>query len=998
MKIFKNPPQTGGGEERAAQMPPFPCAQDHLGGEVLSDLARSIWAKSDRQTEQKWLPLYQHLMDAADTAGHLFDDYLSDPHRDLLASIWGGDQDKARTTLRFLAGIHDVGKASLEFVCQHSMLADFVREQGLTVPPKTDVPDRSHLPHGLVSQFALQDLLVARGCAPESAHGMAVLIGVHHGRYPDPTTVQAARTVHTIGRGAKDPQWSECRTELIEWMARRVGFPLDGWGSTLPRIPIAAAGAYASGIVVADWLASNEWYFPLIPIRGEQHPRSAADQRRRVERGWGCAALPQPMQVPPLPADVTRAYREQFGWPGDRTPNPTQTRAAELVRDSDLDLLVVEAPTGSGKTELALTVAAEMIRRKNLQGVLVALPTQATTDAMFARVTPWAKWILTRIPQRIGIHLAHGRNDLNESFQNLYPSKENQIRTFDGEDDTPGTFASAWMAKRWRATLSPLVVGTIDQVLLAALKSRHVLLRHLGLMGKVIVIDEVHAADTYMETYLEAALTWLGMYHVPVVLLSATLPGERRTALVKAYRRGRTGHEDELPADIARGIGYPVLTAYSATGDRLEIHPTAASQMDRDLRRRIRPLSIDDESDIATFLDDKLDEGGCAVVIRNTVKAAQSTYEELSRHFGRDELTLTHARFLAADRVLKDKQMLDLFGRDSSHRPHRHIVVATQVIEQSLDVDFDIMLTDPAPMDLVLQRIGRLHRHPGRVRPPALVDPCAHVLVTEAGEGPWGYLKGCDTVYGRYRILRFLGILADHDGELKIEAPGQVAELTELAYSGDAVGPDVWQEAITQAREKDVRTRNQSIDRARTWCLERPSLTGWSADDLETQFSGDASDGESGKERAKGVVARAAVRDGDEQIPVTVIPVDPFQGNVPVWPTWIKSEDDVSVRLEVGEDMSAEVLRNVRSWTTTLAPWQLRTRGEGDQETIEAVAQEIWDNPVLRGWVWTDNPVLRDELVLPMTMSSEFDTQLEAVVHGHRLVYSPERGLEVMDL
>lgn len=516
-------------------------------------------------------------------------------------------------------------------------------------------------------------------------------------------------------------------------------------------------------------------------------------------------------------------------------------------------------------------------------------------------------------------------------------------------------------------------------------------------MGKVVVIDEVHAADTYMETYLEAALTWLGMYHVPVVLLSATLPGQRRAALVRAYRRGRVGGEDELPVDIERGIGYPVLTSYSATGDRLQVDPTPASQGDQEMHRSIRPLVIHEDLDIAAFLDENLVDGGCAVVIRNTVMAAQATYDALIDHFGARDLTLTHARFLAADRVLKDRKMLALFGRDSTERPRRHIVVATQVIEQSLDVDFDLMLTDPAPMDLVLQRIGRLHRHPGRVRPPALVDPCAHVLVTDTGEEPWGYLKGCDTVYGRHRILRFLGILADHGGSLRIETPGEVAQLTERAYSEDLVGPAPWLEEMESAGEKDVRARARSVEKARTWCLDGLNLTNWTADALETQFAGDANDGETGREKAKGIVARAAVRDGDDQIPILVVPVDPFQGNVPVWPTWIREEDGVSCRLEVGEDIFEEMLREVRTWTTALAPWQLRSRGEGDEQTIEAVAQEIWANPAIRDWVWLENPVLKDELILPMRMTTEFGRQLEAVVHGHRLVYSPERGLEVKD-
>lgn len=994
MKFFN----AGAVQSGPATVPEFPAPERGLGGGDLSDLTRAIWAKSDKQNDQKWLPLYQHLMDAADIAGRLFDDYLSDPHRDLLAQIWDGDQDRARAMLVFLAGTHDVGKASLEFACQHSPLADLVRQQGLAVPPRADVPERSRLPHGFVSQFALEDLLVSRGCATNRAHGIATLVGVHHGRYPRATQVEEAWKDYMDGPGSKDPRWAACRAELIEWMARRAGFPLDGWGSAMPAIGIAPAGAYASAVVVADWVASTEGYFPLVTIRADQRPLGAEQQERRAARGWQEARLPRPLQIPPLDEDLTRAYREQFGWGEERTPNPTQTRAAQLVRDSDIDLLIVEAPTGSGKTELALTVAGEMIRRRHLQGAIIALPTQATTDAMFERVAPWAQWIATRVPQGVGIHLAHGRNDLNQKFQDLYPSSENRVQTFDAEDDTPGLFASSWMARRWRSTLAPLVVGTIDQVLLAALRSRHVLLRHLGLMGKVVVIDEVHAADTYMETYLEAALTWLGMYHVPVVLLSATLPGERRTALVKAYRRGRAGREDELPADIRRGIGYPVLTSYSAAGDRLEVHPTSACRMDRDLRRSIRPLVIHDESDIAAFLDDELAEGGCAVVIRNTVMAAQSTYAALVAHFGSDDMTLTHARFLAADRVTKDQRMLDLFGRDSTHRPRRHIVVATQVIEQSLDVDFDLMLTDPAPMDLVLQRIGRLHRHPGRVRPPTLVDPRAHVLVTDVGEEPWGYLRGCDTVYGRHRILRFLGILADHGGELRIEAPGQVAELTELAYSEDPVGPAAWRAPMEEAREADARARARSVDRARTWCLDGLNLTRWTADDLESHFAGDANDGESGTKRARGVVARAAVRDGDEQIPVTVIPVDPFQGNVPVWPTWIRSEDDVSVRLEVGEDIPAEVLHEVRTWTTTLAPWQLRNKGEGNDQTIEAVAKEIWDNPAIRDWLWLENPMLRDELILPMTMTGEFSTTLHTAVHGHELVYSPERGLEVKDL
>mgnify|MGYP001746889059 FL=1 len=225
------------------------------------------------------------------------------------------------------------------------------------------------------------------------------------------------------------------------------------------------------------------------------------------------------------------------------------------------------------------------MRARGLQGVFVALPTQATTNAMFERVTAWLTSILGDEPQKLGIQLAHGKNSLNESFMKLLESGKSPLEVYDDEGDL-GLHASRWMGQRWRSTLSPVVVGTIDQVLLAALKSRHVLVRHLGLMGKVVVIDEVHAADEYMETYLEAALTWLGMYGIPVVLLSATLPPARRRALLDAYRRGR-GSSGEGAESVEGVIGYPVISTLSAAG--VHVHEITG---EAEAPKRIIPTSL----------------------------------------------------------------------------------------------------------------------------------------------------------------------------------------------------------------------------------------------------------------------------------------------------------------------------------------------------------------------------------------------------------------------
>lgn len=520
--------------------PAFPLPQPQLEACKLSELARSFWAKSG--SAETWLSVVQHLLDSADIAGYLFDEYLSEHHRQLMASVWGGDQAKARAAFVFLAACHDCGKVSPQFSCQRTDLAELIRNQGLTVMRKRDYPERSYLPHGLVSQFALWDEISEAGGNRLAARQWAILVGVHHGRYPSADAVALAQQQYRYQEGSSqdDPRWGQARSEILRFMARRSGFPLIAPDTALPELPIAVASAYTSALVIADWLASNEDYFPLrlrpvddggkLSISG--YPElNARQQRERVRRAWKRAQFPTPMRVPSFHSEnAADFYHHRFSWPASYQPTKAQREVIEIAAAENPDLMIVETPPGSGKTELAFAAAEVLMRERGLQGIFVALPTQATTNAMFERVTSWLTSILGDEPQKLGVHLAHGKNNLNKSFVELLESGHSPLEVYDDDADNKdnGLHASRWMGQRWRSTLSPVVVGTIDQVLLAALKSRHVLVRHLGLMGKVVVIDEVHAADAYMQTYLKAALTWLGLYQIPVVLLSATLPPERR--------------------------------------------------------------------------------------------------------------------------------------------------------------------------------------------------------------------------------------------------------------------------------------------------------------------------------------------------------------------------------------------------------------------------------------------------------------------------------------
>src|SRR5690606_31927012 len=253
--------------------------------------------------------------------------------------------------------------------------------------------------------------------------------------------------------------------------------------------------------------------------------------------------------------------------------------AVELARRmSSPGLMLIEAPMGEGKTEAALAVAEVFAARSGAGGVFVALPTMATGNAMFPRMLQW----LRRLPDVAGgglqsVMLAHSKAALNEDFGELVRAGRRTVAgvEHDGRGDewrprsdrrasSAELVAHQWLHGRKKAMLSSFVVGTVDQLLFMGLKSRHLALRHLALAGKVVVIDEAHAYDAYMNSYLDRVLSWLGAYRVPVVVLSATLPAARRRELAAAYAGARP--DDAALAHVAQAAGYPLITTVEPGG------------------------------------------------------------------------------------------------------------------------------------------------------------------------------------------------------------------------------------------------------------------------------------------------------------------------------------------------------------------------------------------------------------------------------------------------
>lgn len=322
--------------------------------------------------------------------------------------------------------------------------------------------------------------------------------------------------------------------------------------------------------------------------------------------------------------------------------------------------------------------------------------------------------------------------------------------------DEPGIEVNEWLSGRHRALLSDFVIGTVDQVLMAALLKKFIMLLHLGIAGKVIIIDEIHAYDAYMTAYLNAVLSWAGAYHVPVILLSATLPVQKKAELIKAYTKC-----DNIP----EMNDYPSIT----WSDGKDVFVKNVSCDAKEKTVYIKYLGISDAIDNI----EKQSES-CVCIISNTVKHAQDLYSYLCKQLPDRNIILLHSRFLADDRARLEHRVIDAIGKNSTHEIRKGtIIIGTQVLEQSLDIDCDILYTEKCPIDLLLQRIGRQFRHN---RPYRHEDKqCCYVIKDSDIE------KSARRVYGDYLIEQTDKIIRN----TVIEIPKDIRKLTEHVYDFD---------------------------------------------------------------------------------------------------------------------------------------------------------------------------------------------------------------------
>ena len=714
---------------------------------------QNIWAKSSTTEEGRWHPLILHTLDVAAAADAII---AREPGttRKRLAEVIGLEWGQARPWLLLLIACHDLGKGCPGFQYKWRNLSGL--DGGAS-------PDTA-INHAFVSQVELLPLLVELGWPEETAELVADAVGCHHGERASPNTI---RNLEGNRRALGKPEWREARRAIFHAL-------IEVLAPAEPPTKITLTGPdfmLLAGLTsFADWIGSNELYFPF------GTPEDCDDLAGWFATRRAChaeAALDAIGWMPRSPLTVlSKAFAEVFGFP----PRPLQQAVVDALGAIDQPaILLVEAPMGEGKTEAALYAHLELQRRLGHRGLYVALPTKATGNAMFGRVLKFLDGQNCTRP--LDLQLLHGGALLNDAYH--------QIKTGGIFDATTGgeVRAGEWFTHKKRALLSEYGVGTVDQALLTILPVRHQFVRLWGLANRVIVFDEIHAYDAYTGTLLLHLLRWLLALDSSVVLLSATLPPQIRRQLAE-LTGAKSPEQDEA---------YPRLSIYQPGRAVRQIMFDATPE--RRLRLTIEPATADLLA-IKAALDQRLAPGGYALALLNTVQRAQTLYQDYGdgepllidgepvgkRLTDGTEVYLFHARFPADQRQRREEAVLKVFGPpakgESGARIGRKILIATQVAEQSLDLDFDLIATDLAPIDLLLQRAGRLWRHQRGTRP--LAEPA--LIVAGLAEDPppsFGKPLWWSAVYREDVLLRTRSLLRDKPA---LQLPDEIDLLVAAVY------------------------------------------------------------------------------------------------------------------------------------------------------------------------------------------------------------------------
>lgn len=750
-----------------------------------------FWGKAagGLEAQPAWHPLAYHSLDVAAVADAL----LKRQPRKLahLARLLGTPPDDARRLIVCLVALHDVGKFANSFQCkseeawpEHVLGRHAVCGGNRHDQIGCDLRDRI----GLTGLFqpALAEWL------PQEVVAIWAAVAGHHGQ-----------PVELDGRTDMVAGMKQAGIDAAAAFAKDVAAlyaPFAQLPEPETNRAAIATWAFAGLTVLADWIGSSREWFPY-----RAPGPSVADYWADAQRMADAAIMKAGISMGDQLAEVSAAHLlPEIA----ASLSPLQQHVSHLPLPDGPLLAIIEDVTGSGKTEAALLLAARLLAAKRADGLFFALPTMATANAMYERLAISYRRLFTDQSQP-SLVLAHGRRTLHAGFAAsiLDAGPVASLADADDRGDLSGAACAAWIADdRRKSFLADVGIGTIDQALLGVLASRHQALRLWGLGDRVLVIDEAHAYDAYMGRELERLLEFQAALGGSAIVLSATLPEVQRAALANAFAGGLgVKHLAETTSD------YPLMTIVS---EQCVAAQPLASRKDRARTLPVRRIAGMDEA--ISHVAETAGRGAAVAWIRNAVDDAIEACEAL-RARGLDPVLL-HARFAMGDRLAIEDRVRATLGRgDNTGKRRGFVLVGTQILEQSLDYDVDAMVIDLAPIDLMIQRAGRLWRHTDRVdrpvgAPELLVLSPDPAVVTDKDWYRAISSRGA-AVYAHHGLVWRSAMELFAAGA--IETPGGVRGLVERVYSAEGMEdiPEPLQRASKDAEgrrsaERSIATSN----------------------------------------------------------------------------------------------------------------------------------------------------------------------------------------------
>ncbi|MFZ5907179.1 MAG: CRISPR-associated helicase Cas3' [Nitrospirota bacterium] len=728
-----------------------------------------FWAKTTKDNKPG-ISVFEHMVNVG---------YVARCMAELAPALLKRFQLKA-ATVGALSALHDLGKISPGFQRKCEAWLD---ERGLLQIARNWVWDTSmESDHGKTTHATVQKYFNDIGLDRGTGKFLSAVLGGHHGKLSPPND-RGFKPKGQITENQSGIDWERERNNAADAIRSVFGVNMTG----LAVEDSSPALWWLAGLTsVADWIGSDARYFS---VEGGMKVSQIVETAKRCLDEIGCARpqIVSGLSFHDLFHDIQKPD-VQFA------PNNMQSSAISIITDPGV--YVIEAPMGMGKTEAALGAAYQLLATGKVHGIYFALPTQATSNRMHLRMAEFVKRIA---PDAVGSRIIHGNSWLMDKAEMLSPAttiKDDMEDAVTGRD---------WFSSAKRSLLAPFGVGTVDQALLGVVAAKHFFVRHFALAGKVVILDEVHSYDLYTGTLIDRLIETLEGLGCTVIVLSATLSGKRRGQIVSIPEDNDTAAAEHP---------YPLVTG-RRTGNVID--PIASIPPEaRDIG-----IAFKSEVDATSEAIEMALKGGCVLLVCNTVNEAQRQYSNfLHRNGASFPIGLLHSRFPFWRREELENEWMERLGKDSATRCGS-ILVSTQIVEQSVDLDADLLITELAPTDMLLQRMGRLWRHKRENRP--ISTPKMYIIEEEKSLDEFRQmgtkaivkaLGGKAHVYNPYVLLRSLEVWRGLEQVISI--PKQIRRLIEATYEEHNDEPEAWRKLFderfaTDSGRKFLADRNSNL-------------------------------------------------------------------------------------------------------------------------------------------------------------------------------------------